>query len=120
VELGGSETNERMVPSILQEVYELRDASAVSEEWDYYQEYVYRLRGKEYRSRGIRFEESARQRERSRAKAFQAGGEKLTPGGSGYSGGGSEKRDLRASLRATDVSGGDGKALLLRFYGYGG
>jgi hypothetical protein len=109
-----------MVPSILQEVYELRDASAVSEEWDYYQEHVYRLRGKEYRSRGIRSEESARQRERSRAKAFQAGGEKLTPGGSGYSGGGSEKRDLRASLRATDVSGRDGKALLLRFYGYGG
>jgi hypothetical protein len=36
VELDGSETNERMVPSILQEAYELRDASAVSEEWDYY------------------------------------------------------------------------------------
>ena len=45
MEVGGSETNERMVPSILQEVYELRDASAVSEEWDYYQEHVYRLRG---------------------------------------------------------------------------
>jgi hypothetical protein len=119
VELGGSETNERMVPSILQEAYELRDASAVSEEWDYYQKHVYRLRGEEYRSRGIRFEESARRRERSRAKAFQAGGGKLSPGGSGYSGGGNEERDLRASLRAMDVSGGDGEALLLCFYGYG-
>jgi hypothetical protein len=75
VELGGSETNERMVPSTLDEAYDLRDASAVSEEWDYYQEHVYRLRGEEYRSRGIRFEASARRRERSRAKPIRAEGE---------------------------------------------
>jgi hypothetical protein len=75
VELGGSETNERMVPSTLQEAYELRDASAVSEEWDYYQEHVYHLRGEEYRSRGIRFEDSARRRERSRADVSRVEGE---------------------------------------------
>ena len=75
MELGGSETNERMVPSTLQEAYDLRDASAVSEEWDYYQEHVYLLRGEEYRFRGIRFEESARRRERSRAKAIRVEGE---------------------------------------------
>ena len=75
MELGGSETNERMVPSTLQGAYDLRDASAVSEEWDYYQEHVYLLRGEDYRSRGIRFEESARRRERSRAKAIRVEGE---------------------------------------------
>jgi hypothetical protein len=64
-----------MVPSTLQEAYELRDASATSEERDYYQEHVYRLRGEEYRSRGIRFEESARRRELSRAKAIRVEGE---------------------------------------------
>jgi hypothetical protein len=60
VELGGRETNESRVPRTLEEAYELRDASATSEERDYYQEHVYRLRGEEYRYRGIRFEESAR------------------------------------------------------------
>ena len=75
MELGGIETNERMVPSTLQEAYGLRDASATSEERDYYQEHVYRLRGEEYRSRGIRFEESARRRERSSAKAIRVEGE---------------------------------------------
>jgi hypothetical protein len=75
VELGGSEANERTVPSNLQEAYELRDASAMSEEWDYYQEHVYRLRGEVYRSRGIRFEESARRGERSRAETPRVEGE---------------------------------------------
>jgi hypothetical protein len=75
VELGGRETNESRVPRTLEEAYELRDASATSEERDYYQEHVYCLRGEEYRSRGIRFEESARRRERRRAEALRAGGE---------------------------------------------
>jgi hypothetical protein len=65
VQLGGRETNERRVPSTLQEAYELRDASAILEERDYYQERVYRLRG----------EESVRRRERSSAEALRAGGE---------------------------------------------
>ena len=75
MELGRSETNERIGSSTLQEAYDLRDASAVSEEWEYHQEHVYRLRGKEYRSRGIRLEASARRRERSRAKPIRAEGE---------------------------------------------
>ena len=75
VESDGREKNERGIPNTLQQAYELRDASAVSEERDYYQEHVYRLRGEEYRSRGIRFEESARRR----AEAFQAGGKDARP-----------------------------------------
>lgn len=75
MESGESETSERRVPSTLEEAYELRDASATPQEQDRYQEYVYRLRGEEYRSRGIRLEESARRRERSRAEAFRAGDE---------------------------------------------
>jgi hypothetical protein len=75
VKSGEREKNENRVPSTLEEAYELRDASATSEERDYYQEHVYRLRGEEYRSRGIRFEESARRRERNRAEALWAGGE---------------------------------------------
>ena len=75
LESGGRETSESRVAITLEEAYELRDASAVSEERDHYQEYVYRLRGEGYRSRGIRFEESARRRERSRAEALRAGGE---------------------------------------------
>jgi hypothetical protein len=75
VESGGRETSESGVPSTLEGAYELRDASATSEERDYYQEHVYRLRGEEYRSRGIRFDESARRRERRRAEALRGGGE---------------------------------------------
>jgi hypothetical protein len=75
VESGERETSESRVPSTLEEAYELRDASATPEERDLYQEHVYRLRGEEYHSRGIRFEESARRRERSRAEAFRAGDE---------------------------------------------
>jgi hypothetical protein len=74
VELGGRVTNASRVPSTLEEAYELRDASATSEERDYCQEQVYCLRGEEYRSRGIRFEESARRRERRRAEALWAEG----------------------------------------------
>jgi hypothetical protein len=75
VESGGRETSESGGLRTLEEAYGLRDASATSEERDYYQEHVYRLRGEEYRSRGVRFDESARLRERSRAEAFRAGGE---------------------------------------------
>ena len=75
MESGGRETSESGVPSTLEETYGLRDASAKSEQRDYYQEHVYRLRGEEYCSRGIRFDESARRRERSRAEALRAGGE---------------------------------------------
>lgn len=70
----GRETGERRVPSTLEDAYELRDASVTSEGRDYYQEHVYRLRAEEYRSRGIRFDESARRRERSRTEALGAGG----------------------------------------------
>jgi hypothetical protein len=72
VESGEIETNERRVPETLEEAYELRDASATPEEWNYYQKHVYRLRGKEYRSRGIRTERSVRRREWSRAEALRA------------------------------------------------
>jgi hypothetical protein len=68
VESTGREIHERRITSTLEEAYGLRDASAMSEELDYYQEHVYGLRGEEYRSRGIRFEESARRRERRRAE----------------------------------------------------
>ena len=61
------ETNERRFPEALEEACELRDAAATSEERDYYQEHVYRLRGQEYRSHGIRTEESARRRGGERA-----------------------------------------------------
>ncbi len=67
MESGEIETNERRVPETLEEACELRDASATSEERDYYQEHVYRLRGQEYRSHGIRTEESAWRRGGERA-----------------------------------------------------
>ena len=72
MESGEIETNETRVPETLEEAYELRDASATPEEWDYYQKHVFRLRGKEYRSRGLRTDLSVRRRERSRAEALRA------------------------------------------------
>ena len=72
MELEGSETSERRVPETLEEACELRDASATPEERGFYQGHVYRLRAEEYRSRGIRIEESIRRRERSRAEGLQA------------------------------------------------
>ena len=72
MELKGRETSERKVPETLEEAYELRDASATPEERGFYQEHVYRLRAKKYRSRGIWIEESERRRERNRAEALQA------------------------------------------------
>lgn len=79
METGGCETNERRVPSTLEEAYELRDASATLEERRYYQEHVYGLRSEEYRSRGIRFDESVRRRERSRTEALRAGDKDARP-----------------------------------------
>lgn len=73
MELEGRETSERRVPETLEEAYELRDASATSEERAYYQEHVYRLRAEEYRSRGVRIEESSRRKEEDRAGALRAG-----------------------------------------------
>ena len=61
--------NERKVPKTLEEAYELRDASATSEEQDFYQQLVYRLRAEEYRARNINTVESVRRRERSRNEA---------------------------------------------------
>ena len=72
MELKGRETSERKVPETLEEAYELRDASATPEERGFYQEHVYRLRAKKYRSRGIQIEDSVRRRERNRAEALQA------------------------------------------------
>jgi hypothetical protein len=71
VEPEGRETSETRVPATLEEAYELRDASATHEEWVNYQEHVFRLRGEEYRSRGIRTDFSIRRRERSRAEALR-------------------------------------------------
>jgi hypothetical protein len=108
VELEGRETSERRVPSTFEEAYELRDASATSEERDYYQERerVYRLRGGEYRSRGVRFEESARRIERSSNEALQAGDQcdRLSWWKRGPGRGGSEKRGLRASFSSRKLS----------------
>ena len=68
----GRGTNERRVPESLEEAYERRDASVTPEERGFYQEHVYHLRAEEYRSRGIRIEESVRRRERGRAEALRA------------------------------------------------
>jgi len=72
VEPEGRETSERRVPETLEEAYGLRDASATPEERGFYQEHVYHLRAKEHRSRGIRIEEAAWRRERSRAEPLRA------------------------------------------------
>jgi hypothetical protein len=72
VELEGRETSKRRVPETLEEAYELRDASVTTEERGFYQEHVYRLRAEEYRSRGIRIEESVRRRERRKSEALRA------------------------------------------------
>jgi hypothetical protein len=65
---------ERKIPETLREAYDLRDGSDSPEERDFYQEYVYRLRAEEYRSRNIRTGESVRRREQSRAEALRARG----------------------------------------------
>jgi len=61
----------RKVPETLEEAYILRDASERPEEWEFYQEHVYHLRAKKYRSRRIKIGRSVR-RERSRAQALRA------------------------------------------------
>jgi hypothetical protein len=72
VELDGEETNGRRVPETLEEAYELRDAATTPEEWDFYQEHVYRLRTQRYRARNIRIGEfPLRLRERRRAETVR-------------------------------------------------
>jgi hypothetical protein len=75
VELRGREVSERKVPETLEEAYELRDASATPQERGFYQEHVYRLRAKKYRSRGIRIEESVRAKGAKQGRS-PAGGER--------------------------------------------
>lgn len=57
-------------PKTLEEAYRMRDSSEHVDEWDFYQEHVYRLRREEYRARGIRTEISSRRRERQSAIEF--------------------------------------------------
>ena len=64
--------NERKIPKTLEEAYELRDASAMPDEQDFYQQLIYRLRAEEYSSRNINTAESVRRRERSRDEARRA------------------------------------------------
>ena len=61
---------ERRIPDTLEEAYRLRDSAGEVEDWDFYQECVYRLRREEYRARGIRTEISSRRRERQSAIEF--------------------------------------------------
>ncbi len=68
----GRGTNERRVPSTLEEAYESHDAWVKPEDRDHYQAHVCRLRAEDYRSRGIRTGESVRRRERGRAEARRA------------------------------------------------
>lgn len=63
-------SEERRYPRTLEEAYLLRDSADNPEERDFYQEQVYRLRGKEYRQRGIRTEVSSVRRERQRDIEF--------------------------------------------------
>lgn len=61
---------ERKIPDTLEEAYRMRDGTDDLEDWDFYQEHVYRLRREEYRARGIRTEISSRRRERQSAIEF--------------------------------------------------
>lgn len=61
---------ERRIPETLEEAYRLRDMADEMENWDFYQDHVYRLRREEYRARGIRTEISSRRRERQSAIEF--------------------------------------------------
>ncbi len=61
---------DRKIPETLEDAYRLRDTSDEMEDWDFYQEHVYRLRREEYRARGIRTEISSRRRERQSAIEF--------------------------------------------------
>ncbi|CAN5678925.1 hypothetical protein BH24ACT22_BH24ACT22_18930 [soil metagenome] len=61
---------ERRIPETLEEAYRLRDSAGEVDDWDFYQDCVYRLRREEYRARGIRTEISSRRRERQSAIEF--------------------------------------------------
>jgi hypothetical protein len=58
----------------LDEAYRLRDAAPSREDWDFYQELVYRLRAREYLSRRFVTKRGVRRRELSRAVARRADG----------------------------------------------
>lgn len=62
--------SERRPPKTLEEAYRLRDEARDLELRDFYQEQVYRLRGKEYCQRRIRTELSSERRERQRFIEF--------------------------------------------------
>lgn len=62
--------SERRPPQTLEEAYWLRDEASDLELRDFYQDQVYRLRGKEYCQRGIRTELSSERRERQRSIEF--------------------------------------------------
>lgn len=64
----------RRIPKTLSEAYRLRDASISPEGWDFYQEQVYRLRAREYLSRGVITRRGIRQRELERSTARPTGG----------------------------------------------
>lgn len=59
---------EREVPGTLDEAYVMRDASQTLEEWEFYQEHVYRLRAREYQRGNVNTEKSRQRRERNRAE----------------------------------------------------
>jgi|tagenome__1003787_1003787.scaffolds.fasta_scaffold20986235_2 hypothetical protein len=66
--------DERRIPKSLSEAYRLRDASVSPEGWDFYQEQVYRLRAREYLSRGLVTRRGIRQRELERSAMRPGGG----------------------------------------------
>lgn len=63
---------ERKLPRILDEAYRLRDATNSREDWDFYQEHVYRLRAREYLSRRLVTRRGVRRRELRRVGAHRA------------------------------------------------
>ena len=71
LKLGRGDMEEKRIPETLEEAYLLRDSAASVPERDFYQEHVYHLRAKKYRSRRIKIGRSVR-RERSRAQALRA------------------------------------------------
>ncbi len=62
----------RRVPQTLEEAYRLRDESENSDERDFYQQCVYRLRAEKYRSRNIDTKISIQRREKYRAERLRA------------------------------------------------
>ncbi len=63
---------ESHIPGTLDEAYAMRDASQSSEEWEFYQKHVYRLRAIEYRRRNVNIEKSRQRREPHSAEQLPA------------------------------------------------